>query len=52
MENVHRDTYASTAGHPALLEYLAIGNDTPKALMKTKLIEKMVKPCGLAPKDS
>lgn len=49
MTNVHRDSYASIIGHPALLTYLAVAHNTPKTMLKTSLIEKMVEPCGAKP---
>jgi len=51
MTNVHRDSYASVVGHPALLEYLAIAQDKSKIELKEEMIMKMVKPCGPIPKS-
>ncbi|CDO57111.1 similar to Saccharomyces cerevisiae YNL138W-A YSF3 Component of the SF3b subcomplex of the U2 snRNP (Partial), partial [Geotrichum candidum] len=47
--NVHRDTYTSFVGHPALLEYLSIGLGEPQAVVKTQFIDKMIQPCGPPP---
>lgn len=46
MTNVHRDSYASAVGHPSMLTYLSIAHDTPKAVLRTQLIEKMANPLG------
>lgn len=48
---MHRDSYASAVGHPAILSYLAIAEEKPKWIVRQELIEKMVRPCGPAPEQ-
>lgn len=42
--NIHRDSYASYIGHPALLEYFAIAQGIPQQQAKTQFIERMIQP--------
>jgi splicing factor 3B subunit 5 len=49
LSNMHRDSSTSMLGHPALLSYMAIARNVPRALAKTDLIEGMIRPCGPPP---
>ena len=37
--NVHRDTFASYVGHPALVEHFSIGLGEPQAMVRTRFID-------------
>ncbi|MDI1486726.1 MAG: hypothetical protein OHK93_005987 [Ramalina farinacea] len=45
--NLHRDSYASYIGHPALLEYMSIGMGESREKVRAAMVEKMVRPVGV-----
>lgn len=47
--NIHRDTYASYIGHPALLEYMSIGLGESRELTRARFVEAAVRPVGPPP---
>lgn len=47
--NIHRDTYASYIGHPALLSYMSIGMGECKEVVRAKFVEGAVRPVGPPP---
>ncbi|KAL0640840.1 hypothetical protein Q9L58_000147 [Maublancomyces gigas] len=49
VSNVHRDTLATYVGHPPLLEYMSVATGEPMAKMRTKFIERMIRPVGKPP---
>ncbi|CAO3643672.1 unnamed protein product [Cunninghamella blakesleeana] len=49
VSNQHRDTYSSIIGHNPLLSYISVAENESKGRVKTKLLEKMIMPCGPPP---
>jgi len=49
ISNHHRDSLASYVGHPSLLEYFAIAENTSIAKYRYQCLDKMYRPCGPAP---
>jgi splicing factor 3B subunit 5 len=47
--NVHRDTLASTIGHPPMSEYLALAEGENIRRVQFELMEKMIRPIGNPP---
>mmetsp|Transcript_21433 Transcript_21433/g.29992 ORF Transcript_21433/g.29992 Transcript_21433/m.29992 type:complete len:89 (+) Transcript_21433:3-269(+) len=50
LSNQLRDSYSSFVGHPALLSYLSIAEGKSLARTKYEYLDRMVNPCGPAPK--
>ncbi|KAK9459964.1 splicing factor 3B subunit 5/RDS3 complex subunit 10 [Lipomyces oligophaga] len=46
ISNIHRDTYTSYIGHPALLEQFAVALNESQNTVKTRFIDNMIQPCG------
>ncbi|KAI9595632.1 splicing factor 3B subunit 5/RDS3 complex subunit 10, partial [Syncephalis fuscata] len=46
LTNQHRDTYASLLGHPNLTAYIAVSEGETTARTRSKLLQKMLQPCG------
>ncbi|KAK9465445.1 splicing factor 3B, subunit 5 [Lipomyces arxii] len=46
LSNIHRDTYASYIGHPAMMQHFAVALNEPQERVRVQFIEKMVQPCG------
>lgn len=44
-----RDSYASYVGHPALLNYMALGMGESKEVVRGQMIEKMIRGVGNPP---
>ncbi|EEB05832.1 splicing factor 3B [Schizosaccharomyces japonicus yFS275] len=49
LSNQHRDTLSSMVGHPTNLAYLSTAMGESRLETRTKLLEKMVLPCGPPP---
>jgi splicing factor 3B subunit 5 len=47
--NQYRDSLATIALLPGLLTYQSMGLGEPEAIVRTRLLDKMVQPCGPAP---
>lgn len=47
--NILRDSYSSYVGHPPLLSYMAVGMGEPKEMVRTAMLEKMVRGAGNPP---
>ncbi|KAL6713312.1 hypothetical protein ACLMJK_008777 [Lecanora helva] len=45
--NVHRDTYASYVGHPAMMTFLSVGMGECREVVRGRMVEGMVLPCGV-----
>ncbi|RKP23536.1 splicing factor 3B subunit 5/RDS3 complex subunit 10, partial [Syncephalis pseudoplumigaleata] len=46
LTNQHRDTYASLLGHFNLTTYLAVAEGECTARVRSRLLQKMLQPCG------
>ncbi|KAF2455876.1 splicing factor 3B subunit 5/RDS3 complex subunit 10 [Lineolata rhizophorae] len=49
ISNINRDSLASYVGHPAMLEYMAIGMGVPREKARLQFLEKMIQPVGKPP---
>lgn len=47
--NIHRDTNAAILGHPTLTSYHALAFNEPRAMIRTKMVENSISPCGPPP---
>src|SRR5271163_2963334 len=47
--NIHRDTLASTIGHPQMSAYLALAEGENIKRVQFELMEKMIRPIGNPP---
>jgi len=47
--NIHRDTLASTIGHPPMSAYLALAEGENIKRVQFELMEKMIRPIGNPP---
>jgi splicing factor 3B subunit 5 len=47
--NIHRDTLASSIGHPPLSAYLAIAQGETTKRVQYELLENMIRPIGNPP---
>ncbi|KAL5604780.1 uncharacterized protein BROUX77_004966 [Berkeleyomyces rouxiae] len=47
--NIQRDTLSSIAGHPGMVNYMAVAENEPLHTVRTRMIRKMLQPCGPPP---
>jgi splicing factor 3B subunit 5 len=50
-EHQYRDSLATIVMLPGLLSYQSMALGEPEAIVRTRLIEKMVQPCGPSPES-
>jgi len=49
IQNQHRDTLASTIGHPHMLHTLAVAQNKSVARVRYEALQKMIQPVGKSP---